>query len=74
MVELVGVLYEPGLLLLDGQLHLHHHRLLVEYVHQDVLVAAAESVLHPDDFKMLRMEFADSLDLFVQSYDFILFG
>ena len=65
MVELVGALDELGLVLLDGQLHLHDDFVLVQDVHQDIFVALAESVLDSDDFYVLWLSAADSLDLFV---------
>ena len=65
VVELVGALDELGLVLFDGQLHLHDDFVLVQDVHQDIFIALVESVLDSDDFYVLWLSAADSLDLFV---------
>ena len=65
MVELVGALDELGLVLLDGQLHLHDDFVLVQDVHQDIFIALVESVLDSDDFYVLWLIAADSLDFLV---------
>ena len=71
MVELVGALDELGLVLLDGQLHLHDDFVLVQDVHQDIFIALVESVLDSDDLNPIRLRACYALDLLVQSDDLI---
>jgi hypothetical protein len=65
VVELVGALDELGLVLLDSQLHLHDDFAFVQDVHQDIFIALVESVLDSDNFYVLWLSAADSLDFLV---------
>jgi hypothetical protein len=74
VVEVVGALDELGLVGLDGQLHLHHHFIPIQKVHQDVLVALVQSVLDSDDLDARVGIPVSSFYFFVECDNFFLLG
>ena len=61
VVELVGALDEVGLAAVDCDLHFDQHGTSIDQVHQDVLGALAQPVLHSHDAQHVRVEVVDPL-------------